>query len=569
MTVEVIRYAAGNSQALAGSVVRFEPAKLAAFLDEQAGPRGAVFVLPSDTLNKLVESSSGEDLLADRDKQNSGKGLTRYLLTARKPVALRVKYDTPGRLERGVQSVLVNFSDPKRKFAGPKLMFLGVPAGLFRKLERSLAAVASAMEDDAAVDFHDDVLAGVEVDPAIAEAFLGQSLEARIVRKLIQVAASDDRFDPVLLVGESGMGKSLAARLIHAHSSRRNGPLKEVNCAAIPSDLLELELFGSRTDVFGGSGKLGRASGDAAGDKIGYWQAAENGTLFLDEIGDLRLEHQAKVLVALETRRIRRVGRNQDIPVNARVIAASNQNLLESVAAGTFREDLLNRLQLLTIHFPSLRENPEDIRPLVQGLWAELCGADAIALPGEVVDAFVGWPWPGGVREIKNLLRQAYLLFQMARRSDPKYKLTLRYFEAIRAERAREEKPPGRSGVSHAIEALRWLARAESVLHACDAGLRAAFGRKLPGEDDQARTPTIVRAHLCEVAYVARSARGKVNERIVDHLDRFREALGDLDRDLATSWAAARGLWSAKGASVAARTSSAIREEILRLAGQL
>ncbi|MDX9708630.1 MAG: sigma-54 dependent transcriptional regulator [Trichloromonas sp.] len=230
---------------------------------------------------------------------------------------------------------------------------------------------------------------------------IGRSRPMQEVYKVLgKVAASDVT---VLITGESGTGKELVARAIHGNSARVNKPFLALNCAAIPRELLESELFGFEKGAFTGANER----------KIGKFEQAHGGSLFLDEIGDMPLELQAKLLRVLQEKEITRTGGVTNIPVDVRIIAATNQDLQEQVRARGFREDLYYRLNVIPISLPALRERAEDIPLLVdfflrqlqakQNLITRACSADALT-------ALQQYPWPGNVRELENAIQRAALL---------------------------------------------------------------------------------------------------------------------------------------------------------------
>ncbi len=206
----------------------------------------------------------------------------------------------------------------------------------------------------------------------------------------------------VLLEGESGTGKELFARALHALSPRSDGPFVAINCAAIPENLLETELFGHEKGAFTG----------AVGRKPGKFELAHRGTLFLDEIGDLQLGLQAKILRALEERRFERVGGTQSLHVDVRIVAATNKGLRAAVAARQFREDLYFRLSVFPITIPPLRERPEDI-PILARHFVERFGRDMkkpASLAESAIDELQKYRWPGNVRELQNCIERAVIL---------------------------------------------------------------------------------------------------------------------------------------------------------------
>ena len=230
---------------------------------------------------------------------------------------------------------------------------------------------------------------------------MGDSASIRgVLERIERVAPTDAR---VLITGENGTGKELVARGIHRFSARQDAPFIEVNCAAIPSELIESELFGHTKGSFTG----------AVADRPGTFEQAHKGTLFLDEIGDMSLAAQAKVLRALEEGVITRVGGSKQIQVDVRVIAATNKNLSEEISEGRFREDLFYRLNVVPIVVPPLRERREDIRPLVAYFIGQAVGVTNIApkiVEEEAVDRLATLDWPGNVRELRNTIERLLIL---------------------------------------------------------------------------------------------------------------------------------------------------------------
>lgn len=238
-------------------------------------------------------------------------------------------------------------------------------------------------------------------DPDASNGLIGQHPAMREVFKLIgRVARSEAS---VLIVGESGTGKELVAQAIHRHSRRAGGSMVAVNCAAIPVNLIESELFGYERGAFTG----------AAGGKPGKIEQADGGTLFLDEIGDLPLDAQAKLLRALQERKFERLGGKETIPSNFRLIAATNQKLEELVASGRFREDLLYRLNVVRMEMPALRDRRSDIAALAEH-FLRLSQATKANPPSgfsdEAMRALMTYNYPGNVRELRNAVERAVVL---------------------------------------------------------------------------------------------------------------------------------------------------------------
>ncbi len=220
------------------------------------------------------------------------------------------------------------------------------------------------------------------------------------MEKVFQVVAKvADTEASVLITGESGTGKELVARSIHSRSSRKNGPFVAINCAAIPHDLLESELFGHVKGAFTG----------AVRDKTGKFALADGGTLFLDEVGELPPSLQPKLLRALQERVIEPVGGTKEQKLDVRVVAATNLDMEKAIADGTFREDLYYRLAVIPLHLPPLRQRRDDI-PLLLRHFCGRHGAETVQLDKAALAALVSYPWPGNVRELENLVERLLIM---------------------------------------------------------------------------------------------------------------------------------------------------------------
>ncbi len=246
----------------------------------------------------------------------------------------------------------------------------------------------------------------VRLSPATEESGTGPVIVgtgpemAEIFHVLVRVASSPAT---VLVTGESGTGKELIARAIHWASDRQDGPFVAVNCAAIPEHLLESELFGHERGAFTG----------AVARRVGRFERANGGTLFLDEIGDMSLVLQAKILRVLEERILERVGGEETMPLDVRVVAATHQNLEQRIAGGDFREDLYYRLAVVELHVPPLRDRGDDVRELALHYVAHFAERYGRAMEGITVEALErlqDYHWPGNVRELRNVLDRAVLL---------------------------------------------------------------------------------------------------------------------------------------------------------------
>jgi two-component system, NtrC family, nitrogen regulation response regulator NtrX len=230
---------------------------------------------------------------------------------------------------------------------------------------------------------------------------IGESTPIHKIRETIEkVAPTDAR---ILITGENGVGKELVARWVHEKSNRAAGPLIEVNCAAIPGELIESELFGHEKGSFTSAVK----------QRIGKFEQANTGTLFLDEIGDMSPNAQAKVLRALQEGKITRVGGDKDISVDVRVIAATNKDLLKEVDEKNFRLDLYHRLSVIIIHVPSLNERKDDIPLLIDKFLQDICNEYGIARKGiddEAIRALQEYNWTGNIRELRNVVERLIIL---------------------------------------------------------------------------------------------------------------------------------------------------------------
>ena len=242
---------------------------------------------------------------------------------------------------------------------------------------------------------------GAGAQAGALEALVGKSQAMQLVKQRIAKVAKG--MAPVLIHGESGTGKELVARALHGCSQRADGPMVAVNCGAIPESLLEAEFFGARKGSYTG----------ATQDRPGYFQAAQGGTLFLDEIGDLPLAMQAKLLRAIQERKIRPLGSTQEEAVDVRIVSATHRDLGAEVQAGNFRQDLFYRLNVIEIELPALRERREDLGQLCQALLQKLARESGLATP-ELDDISLSQiarlPLPGNVRELENVLHRAIAL---------------------------------------------------------------------------------------------------------------------------------------------------------------
>jgi two-component system nitrogen regulation response regulator NtrX len=230
---------------------------------------------------------------------------------------------------------------------------------------------------------------------------VGESPAIKSVQKQLDLAAKSK--SRVLMTGESGVGKEVVGRLLHAESERSDKAFVEVNCAAIPQELIESELFGHEKGSFTGAFEA----------KKGKFELAHEGTLFLDEIGDMSLQTQAKVLRVIETQEFQRVGGSKNIKVDVRIIAATNKNLVEEIKEGNFREDLYFRLNVIPISIPPLRERKEDIQVLADHFLESFAieyGKPKRSITAAAIKKLQSYEWPGNVRELKNFIERILIM---------------------------------------------------------------------------------------------------------------------------------------------------------------
>lgn len=252
---------------------------------------------------------------------------------------------------------------------------------------------------------------------------LGASVPMKALRQ--QIALTAPTTGRVLIYGESGTGKELVARALHANSSRSSQPFVEVNCAAIPEELIESEMFGHRKGSFTG----------ASEDKVGKFQKADGGTLFLDEVGDMSLKTQSKVLRTLEEQRFTPVGSDETITVDVRVIASTNKDLEEEISRGNFREDLFYRLNVIPFFVPPLRERKEDIPLLTRHFLKELAatyGRRPREITDDAIEVLMRYSWPGNVRELRNVIERIVIMNPTTTRFENKHLPPLVYRDGSR-----------------------------------------------------------------------------------------------------------------------------------------
>ena len=452
----------GRSEPLQSNL---ETESLQTFPQTHAGDLPVVFVVRMPDLNHLLVL---DRLIIDRKRKHERKALSSLLLGhAPKIPLIQGSYTNWGQLKRSIWKFLEHALQKERN-----MYIIGTEEGVFKALWERAASVSgqkglgsgnrgerifpgqvSSEGDDPSLENLLDLLPSVEVPPKLEETYIGDSPEIKLVRQLILRAAAVG--DPVLILGDTGTGKEVVARAIHDYSARRDEKFTTANCANIPSELLESELWGHEKGAFT----------NAIYKKTGLWKVADKGTLFLDEVGDLAPPHQTKILRALEEGKIQPLGSEKEIAVDTRVIAATNRDLFSLVQSGQFREDLYYRLRGILIRTPPLRNHPEDIPLLAQNCWDKITGDKERVLQKEILEELESHFWPGNVRQLKWILRSLYALFG-------KENLGKRHIRAVlQLEGQQPAFPQGKTLMLddriYRIECLRHLRRVDEVIRAC------------------------------------------------------------------------------------------------------
>jgi transcriptional regulator of acetoin/glycerol metabolism len=356
------------------------------------GEESSVTFVPLDHVGEII-SHVPTNRIGDRGRKNQSKSLAHYVGSRSGPVLVRAPYKDPSQAMRGARALLAHCL----RSGTTCHCVVAVSSAVFSKLEAK-----AVLCDDGCVSHLSPTLqvlreqcADLNIPDSLRRKFIGSSLHADWVRRLIVLAARSDQ--PVLILGETGTGKEVVARQIHDLSPRAFGPFVAVNCAGISENLLESELFGHVRGAFTG----------AVHDKKGFWSVASTGTLFLDEVGELTPAHQAKILRALDDGIFTAVGSTNEVKSKARILAATNRDLPAMIRAGTFREDLYYRLFAFRIRTPSLASHPDDIPELAEHLWAKIAGSTL--LPSPVLRLLTTLPWPGNARELRSFLNHLHL----------------------------------------------------------------------------------------------------------------------------------------------------------------
>jgi len=416
-----------------------------------------------------------KDLVFHRGKKLEAKPLSKLLLGHTKIPLLTGSYKDAGQLVRSIRTLLKNAKKERN------IYIIGANEDVFEELWRRYPDVGSvkSKSPEPLESTGSTFLSPLEISRMIREEvpvslesrFVGQSDDVRLVRQLIMRAAKSD--ETVLILGDSGTGKEIVARCIHDYSQPPRQPFTPVNCGAIPSELLEAILFGQEKHTFTG----------AETQRDGLWKEAGYGTLFLDEIADLRMDHQAKILRALQERKIRPIGKAKEIDVHARVIVATNRDLFSMMRAGQFREDLYYRLRSFLVRTPALRDHPEDIPVLARFFWKEITKDEKNILPDKVLSELQAYRWPGNARELKAILSNLYILFGKDRIQLEHLRLVFQ----LGGQTVGVSAPASADTEldSHLVECFRHLKRIDEVVHACKVALEPLVEKK------RSDTPTV------------------------------------------------------------------------------
>ena len=394
------------------------------------------------------------DLFKDRHQKDGRKGLSALLLGQGERIPfIDSDFASEGRLRQGVEALLKN----AEKAGESGIYVIGVNGEVFRDIWRNAKTEDESMKSVSPEKPLSLLLKPLPGEAELSKTFWGDSPDYHLVRQLILRAAQID--DPVLILGETGTGKGVAARAIH-DLGRRDKPFVEVNCAAVPSELFESELFGYVPGAFTNALRTG---------KTGLWELAGNGTLFLDEIGDLSLDHQAKILHTLDDPKIRRLGAVTTTVVSARVIAATNRNLWSMVKHGEFREDLYYRLRNFVIFTPDLRDDPRNLELIAQKVWQEITKPDA-RLPKEILDDLCRHRWPGNVRELRSVLGSLNNFFGASDLKREYLNAVFQHFGLVAGYGRREDNAEEPAVLQ--VECLKKIRRADDAIQACEQELK-------------------------------------------------------------------------------------------------
>jgi transcriptional regulator with AAA-type ATPase domain len=435
------------------------------------GHAAGVYLVADETiavLRRLVPKVN------DRGRKHPARPLSALLLGQPGIPLVQAAFKSVNSLSNSIHTVLQHAVRRRER----KPYIIGVPRAVF---ERIAARAGLEPDDVATVAAPDlDVLLSepVDVPQELESVVVGESTEMHLVRQWIVRAAGHDH--PIVILGESGTGKEVVARAVHnLNPSRKRYQFEPVNCGAIPEALFESQVFGYVPGAFTGALRMG---------SVGMWRNAAGGTIFLDEIGDLAPGHQVKLLRVLQERKILPVGGKQEIPVDARVIAATNRDLQSMAESGEFRDDLYYRLGSMTITLPPLRDRPEDVPILAAHFWTEMAPLRP-PLSEDVLKELRQYRWRGNARELRYVLVNLHTTFQK----------TVPTVDHVRAVVRHTTRTTGAGGngaeqTIRQVEYLRHLRRATGSIGACQRLVRSLDRRSL--EPDR-RTRLLAEAGGC------------------------------------------------------------------------
>jgi len=421
------------------------------------------------------------DLIEDRGIKDHRKGLSAILLGRKKIQLINGNYKSIKQIKRSIYALLENAVAEGRN----QTFIIGTKKAFFDRLwEQSQSEDTNQRNAklQAKNIFHDQ-----SKMKELESIYFGFSDKIRKVHEMIIRSARSDY--PVIIIGPSGTGKEIVAQQIHNHSRRSHHPFIAVNCAAIPSELLEARLFGYKKGSFTG----------AIRDQAGFWEMADKGTLFLDEIGELTLAHQAKILRSIEEKMIWPIGAERAIEIDLRIISATNRNLFGMIKNGQFREDLYYRLEVFMIRTPALKEHLEDIPYYVDLLWEKIINEENEAdnayilennrkLPSEVVKEIARQPWPGNVRQLKNILRKLYAMFGDIKEIKPKDVVEIINYEKF-----------GHTDLTERVSILNTNKRAAEVIQSAQQLLNSMINNSSSQCNEDSFMHHLLKYHLDEI----------------------------------------------------------------------
>ena len=387
MKIESIKFSLKAGQ-LHRVLVVIDCHKLESLLNEDVDNNPRLYATKTDSLDIL---KNYRDLIVDKKTKHEKVPLSRYMLAQKKLPLLDSGFKSSAQCARSIRDLLKRANQQNDQ----NCYLLGVNEDIFKSLKETVKDFKELKKGRIKKHLDSSALhrnSELTTDP-VAKLFLGNSDQAHKIRTFIRCAAKST--DEVLILGETGTGKEVIAKAIHLLRFGNLEKLQVINCAAISADLLESELFGYKKGAFTGADR----------DKKGLWEVSQGGTLFLDEIGDLSPGHQAKILRALAEKKIRPVGSEKQVVVNARIVAATNVDLVSRVKLGEFRDDLYYRLNTFPIFVPPLRDRKEDIAVLASTFWNGITSKNVPPLSEKIHEELRNRDWPGNVRVLHSFLR--------------------------------------------------------------------------------------------------------------------------------------------------------------------